>query len=342
MEAENMKMGIFGNGKTILQSRHGQCRLPPEGSREAVNHSVRHEQQPKRNGPFRLSGPWENRMEKGLKMKNRISVIIATLSLIVFLPKGASAFDWGLRFGLHDMYVKKELSHTRGVLVGFLFEHETKSGYSFFGSIDVLVDNDKDELDPDHVSVWYMSTYYIKKQAKSWGKDSSLNWYLDGSARRNTVSSVEKTVKLMPGIKTEFNGKNAYGGIKLVAGYYMHEIDDDVPELYGYGREWLNNTTFGFSLGADGRIDLGKKFALYGAVQHWRDADEWLENFASFEVIYDSGALIKGSKIVFHAEYNEWNLDPYANMPLDDPDYVPVLPWNSDRFIRISIDIPFG
>lgn len=281
-------------------------------------------------------------MKRGFTIKNRVFFIIASFFLISHVSVPANAFDWALRFGLHDMYVKKELSHTRGVHVGFLFDHETRSGYSMFGSVDLLVDNDKDELDPDHVPVWLMSMFYIKKQATDWGKSSSLNWYLDASGRRNTASSVEKTIKIMPGIKTEFNGKNAYGGIKLVAGYYMLEIDDDVPEIYGYGREWLNNTTFGFSLGADGSVDLGRSFELYGVAQHWRDADEWLENYFAFEVRYDSGALIKGSKIVFHAEYNEWNLDPYANLPLADPDYIPVLPWNSDRFIRISIDIPFG
>ncbi len=275
-------------------------------------------------------------------MNNRALNTVTLVFLILCVSASASASDWSLRLGLHDLYVDKAQSHTRGLNAGVIFDHQWKSGYSLYFSFDLLVDNDKDELDPDHVPVWAMGKLYGNKKAVGWGKNSSLNWYLDGSGKRNTVSSIEKTVKLMPGIKTDFNGKNAYAGIMLVAGYYMFEIDDDVPELFGYTRETLNNTVFAFSLGADGRIDLGRLWALYGSAQVWRDSSEWLETQYHFEVRFDSTALIKGSRIVLHAEYAKWTLDPYANMPLDDPDYIPVLPWNSDRFVRLSIEIPLG
>jgi hypothetical protein len=275
-------------------------------------------------------------------MRNTLITAIASASLTSCLLSQAGAQDWGMRFGLHDLYVDVEESHTRGVHVGAEITYETKSKILMHGSGEILFDNDKDELDSHHVPIWARSTYFAQRKAIDCGKNLSLLWYLDAAGRWNTTSSIEKTVKIMPGIRPEFSTENFRGGLKLVAGYYRFEIDDDVPKERGYSRDTLNNAVFGFSLGADAKVDLGKNISLYSLVQVWRDADQWLESRFHFEVRFDSGKLIKGSSIVLHAELNEWDLDPYANRPLEDPDYVPLLPWNDDRYLQIYIFIPFG
>ena len=181
-------------------------------------------------------------------MTHSRAAIILLVSCFCLSPS-VSAQNWTVRTGVHDLYVQKEESHTRGVHAGFVWKPKTPSEWSLVASTDLLVDADKDELDPDHFPVWGMSEFYARKGIVGLGKNGSLNFLGEGLGRRNTASSFEFGVRLMSGVAAELDTKRFRGGVKVLAGLHYLELDDDVPKTRGYTRDDLRNATFAGSLG---------------------------------------------------------------------------------------------
>ncbi|MEC4727485.1 hypothetical protein HWQ46_18225 [Shewanella sp. D64] len=264
-----------------------------------------------------------------------------TTILISVVSFNVSALDWRIAFGGHDFIVEQESSHTFGVDVNFSFAHLTESNILLTGYIDVLVDHDKDKLDPDHIPIWFMSNYMAKGELFTLSLNSTLMWEVELDGKRNTVSSVEKQVKLFPAISYEYSTEAFFVAVKGAAGYYFLEIDDDVPRLRGYDREDFQNKTGAYSFAANTRVALGEVIDLSLSAQHWNDGDEWLENQYGITLIYDSHSWVKDSYLILSVEYTEYNLEPYAKMSVDDPGYLAILPWNNDTLVRLYIDMPW-
>ncbi|PHQ76665.1 MAG: hypothetical protein COB74_01215 [Shewanella sp.] len=271
----------------------------------------------------------------------KFTLIFTVLCLSLASTFSAKALDWRIAFGAHDIIVEQADSDTLGVGATFSLSHLTQSNILLIGSVDVFVDHDKDKLDPDHIPIWFSSNFRVKGELLRLSADSAFQWEVEASSRRNTVSSVEKQLKLFPGIGYEYDTKNFFAAVKVGAGYYFLEIDDDVPRMRGYDRGDFQNQTGAYTLAADTRFSLGSSFELSAAIQHWNDGSEWLENRYSVALNYAANTWVEDSVFVVSVEHTEYNLDPYAKVAVDDPDYLPILPWDKDTLVRVYIDMPW-
>ena len=89
----------------------------------------------------------------------------------------ADADEWRYWFGAHDFAVPDVGSRTYGITGGVSVDTQTKAGRHFVGSLDLFVDHDKDELDPDHIPIrWDL---HLGSDGKLWQGRPDVCW-LDG------------------------------------------------------------------------------------------------------------------------------------------------------------------
>ena len=78
------------------------------------------------------------------------------LGVLLLLATGAvEAADWRYSVGIHDYNVPDVDSHTYGIDATVSMDERTESGRHTFASADVFVDHDQDDLDPDHIPIWW-------------------------------------------------------------------------------------------------------------------------------------------------------------------------------------------
>ncbi|MBL4912668.1 hypothetical protein L2719_09720 [Shewanella schlegeliana] len=276
-------------------------------------------------------------------MNNQSQLFIAVLGIVGSgLAANAQATDWRVAFGAHDTIVDQADSHTLGAHAGFYAAHKTQSDLLWQGEIDIFIDDDKDKLDPDHIPIWFQSAFSVDGNLYRFSEVMNLQWQVTLEGKRNTVSSIEKQAKLFPGIVARYDSDRVYAGFEVAAGYYMLEIDDDVPRERGYDREDFQNKTTAYSVAFDTRLPLGDSFDIYAKAQTWNDGSDWLENKISGIVSYRLDGWIEDSKIQLSVEHSEYNLDPYDNRDKNSPDYLAILPWDRDTLVRIYVDMPWG
>lgn len=278
---------------------------------------------------------------------NKIRWLLLFIFLLISATPTAHAADWRMTLGGHDFIVEQADSHTFGVGIGVLAAHETGSNILLSGRVSTYFDVDNDELDPDHIPIWFQSDFLASGKLAELSERIAMKWFVGLDDRRNTVSSVEKQHKLMTGIDMGFYAKAYEIGVKASAGYYFLEIDDDVPRMRGYEWGGLRNETLAGSLQLYAGMGLGSCVDLHVFAQQWHDGDDWLENKFVVTFAYDAnhwlkGGWFEGGQLVLDIEHTEYNLAPYDNRLTDDPDYLPILPWDNDTFVRVYIDFPLS
>lgn len=277
---------------------------------------------------------------------------IKSLLLVFYLPflcfaSTVHAVEWRMTLGAHDFIVEQADSHTFGAGVGLFVSHTTESSVFLSGRINTYFDIDNDELDPDHIPIWFQSDFIAEGKLADLSERVFIDWFVGLDDRRNTVSSVEKLQKLMPGVNIGWNNQAYVIGVNTSVGYYFLEVDDDVPRNRGYGRGGLRNETSAASVQVYTRIDVGENADLSISAQQWHDGDDWLENKYVMAFTYNAkrwleGSWFEGGLLVFDIEHTEYNLDPYDNRPKNYPDYLPILPWDNDTFVRAYVDFPLN
>lgn len=250
------------------------------------------------------------------------------------------AADWKMNLGAHDFFVAQENSHTFGAGIGFFVSHTTSNDILLSANFDTFLDVDVDQLDEDHIPIWFTSKLLSKGAITALSENTSLNWLMTFDSKTNTVSSIEQQFKVMPGLNLEYSSSAFSIGSALLAGYYFLEIDDDVPKQRGYSRHDLQNKSAAISLSADIRFALTESLQMTAYVQQWHDGDIWLENQYAISLSYNSNLWITDSKIIVSAEHTKYNLDPYDNQSQNAPDYQPILAWDNDTMIRAYINFP--
>ncbi|NBI52896.1 hypothetical protein EIZ48_09940 [Photobacterium alginatilyticum] len=273
--------------------------------------------------------------------------LLLVIAFLLGYTTSAYAVNWRMTLGGHDFIVEQADSHTFGVGIGVLASHATSSNILLSGRINTYFDIDNDELDPDHIPIWFQSDFLVSGKLANLSEQLAMDWFVGLYDRRNTVSSIEKQHKLMPGIDVGLNAKAYEIGVKASAGYYFLEIDDDVPRTRGYERGGLRNETSAGSLQLYAGVGLGSSVDLHVFAQQWHDGDDWLENKLVVTFAYDANHWLKGGwfgdgQLVLDIEHTEYNLAPYDNRLADDPDYLPILPWDNDTFVRVFIDFPLS
>ena len=265
---------------------------------------------------------------------SRLLILISTFTTPLY------AADWKMNLGAHDFVVAQENSHTFGAGIGLSVSHTTNRDILLTANFDTFLDMDIDQLDEDHIPIWFTSQFSAEGLIRALSKNTSVNWLMTFDSKTNTVSSVEQQFKLMPGINIGYNSRTFSIGSAFLAGYYFLEIDDDVPKQRGYTRHDLQNKSAAASLIADMHFALADNLEFYASAQQWHDGDTWLENQYALSLSYNANSWINDSKIIISAEHSKYNLDPYANQPQNAPDYQPILAWDNDTMIRAYINFP--
>jgi hypothetical protein len=259
----------------------------------------------------------------------RFSRVSALVTLIA-CASSSEAADWRYAIGIHDFAVPDVDSHTYGLDASASIDRRTQSDRHWAGSVDLFLDRDKDDLDPDHIPIWWQ--VHLGTDADFWRADAvHLGWTADINTRMNTVSSIERQITALPKLVAGFDGTRVRTSLQAGAGWFFLEIDDDVPKTRGYDRDDFRNSEVAYTLMADGSIKIGTSWTLSGQAQQWWDSHQWLQTVFKAAVTLDAGNSRPGSAFALSADYNHYNLDVYSR-----PDLAPILPWDDDLLIRLS------
>ena len=249
----------------------------------------------------------------------------------------SAADDWRYSVGIHDFAVPDVNSDTYGINGSISVDKHTASGRHVYGSAVVYVDRDKDDLDPDHIPIWWQLHAGTDGDFRQ-GEHTRLGWNANVDTRMNTVSSVEREIFAMPALVAGYDSNMFQASAQAAAGWFFLEIDDDVPKSRGYVREErsdFRNNALAYSLAADVTLKLGSSFSAYGQAQEWWDSHDWLQTHYKVALRMAVGqSHERGSEFVLSADFNEYNLDPYFRPNVG----IPVLPWDNDVMIRLSYD----
>lgn len=239
-----------------------------------------------------------------------------------------------MTYGAHDLYVHEQESHTFGADIGIIANKVTNSGTLLNGSLTVFLANNKDKLDPDYDPIWYIADAQVTGDLYPMTSNTGLDWLARLDIKNNTVSGIEKQHKLFAGIGLHHTTPTVNLNLKTLVGYYLSEIDDDVPWRAGYAVDDLSNKTTACSLIAESKVKLNSKMDAYARVQQYRDNDQWLENQYALILNHDTTSYIDKSTLTLSMEHSKYNLDPYQKIGLP-----PILPWSSDTLIRLYISV---
>ena len=263
------------------------------------------------------------------------------LLAFVYVPCGnAQEAQWQYRFGIHDFNV--EDSDTFGINGAVYAQYQVSNYAVFSGMFEVFVDHDKDKLDPDHIPVWFKSAYDIGGNLYHFTPSWSLDWEIELQGKRNTVSSVEKQIKLFPALAAQYQGGWISAEFKTGVGYYFLEIDDDVPRLRGYDRGDFGHDSLAYTLMLRSEMDISKEVSLALRVQSWNDEESTtLEDQWAVALNVDTDKWVSDSHVTLSIEHTEYNLDFYAKVDLNDPNYLPIIPWDRDTLIQLSFVRPW-
>jgi hypothetical protein len=250
--------------------------------------------------------------------------------LLTAVASVSDAADLRYAIGIHDFIVSDANSNTYGLNVSASLDKRTQAGLHLDGSVNVFLDRDEDDLDPDHIPIWWQ--VHFGSDGDFWRSNAMhVGWTADVNARKNTVSSIERETTALPKLVAGYDAANFESSLRAGAGWYFLEIDDDVPRTRGYQRGDLHNGELGYTLGADATMKLGASWTVSGQAQQWWDRHQWLQTVLTAAARVETVHWRKGSEFVLSADYNHYNLDVYSR-----PGLQPILPWNDDLLIKLS------
>ncbi|OQX60085.1 MAG: hypothetical protein B5M52_01155 [Helicobacteraceae bacterium 4484_230] len=192
-----------------------------------------------------------------------------------------SAVEYKVSAGLHDFVVidivndvpadriSAGTSHTFGINTAIYVKHQMERGIKFLAKAEALLDNDKDHLDPDHISIWFDFLLDINGPVYSINDNHSFCRYVSADNKQNTVSCIEREVRQHFGLGYEF----AKGGLTLdinaYTGFYYIEIDDDTPVARGYTRQNTDDGEASHMFQIKGQYDFNKDWSVRADVRRY-------------------------------------------------------------------------
>lgn len=260
----------------------------------------------------------------------KYSLLACATFMSLCCSPAAFAWDWRVETGVHDFIVNQADSHTPGINATFSLIHPFGSKSKLMGDIALYYDHDKDKLDPDHIPIWFSSSYLLSQEWLRLSPYTSFGGQLMLSGRRNTVSGIEKQFKVFPGMAVSYDDGRIMANVDLSFGYYLMELDDDVPKTAGYHRGEFSHDAGAFSAGIATHLQLSQSFAFIGSARNWHDGNDWLEYRYSGGFTLHHSAWQPGTLLQLEAVYHQYNLAPYNRGD------VPILPWNRDLKLQLG------
>jgi len=268
----------------------------------------------------------------------KLSRAFAVLFFASAASSGVAQEDWRYSVGVHDFVVPDVNSQTYGLNGGVSLDKRNDSGRHLFGSVDVFLDHDKDHLDNDHIPIWWQ--IHLGSDGDFWRANRMrIGWTADINTRMNTVSSIERQITALPAFVAGYDGQILRASLEAGAGWFFLEIDDDAAREQGYDRSELRNSTFAYAATAKLALKLGESWTISGRARGWWDRyNTPLESQYQAALRVDASSWIGGGSmkqpaLVLSADYYKYNLDVYNR-----PNAPPVLRWNDDLMIRLSLE----
>jgi len=257
--------------------------------------------------------------------------------LLASAATGSAAADWRYSVGVHDFFVPDVDSHTPGLNGSVSVDKRTDSGRHLFGSLELFLDHDTDHLDSDHIPVWWQ--FHFGTDGNFWRENRTrFGWTANIDTRMNTVSSVERQMTALPALVAGYDGPRLQASLEAGLGWFFLEIDDDAASEQGYDRSNLRNTTFAYAATGRLALKLSESWAISAFARKWWDSQRELETQYQAALRMDASRWLgKGSlkqpALVLSADYYRYNLDVYNH-----PDGPPVLRWDDDLMLRLSLE----
>lgn len=267
----------------------------------------------------------------------RLARILAGL-VFALAASASAAADWRYTVGVHDFFVPDVDSHTYGLNGSVSVDSRTTSGRHLFGSVEIFLDRDKDHLDPDHIPVWWQ--LHLGSDGDFWrGDRGRVGWTANIDTRINTASGIERQITALPALVGGYDGRTFQASLETGVGYFFLEIDDDAPQLQGYDRSGLRNTTFAYAATGRLALKLSESWAVSGMARTWWNNQGTLETQYRAALRMDarnwfSGGSMKQPALILSADYYRYNLDIY-----NKPNLPPVLRWDDDLMIRLQLEV---
>jgi hypothetical protein len=284
-------------------------------------------------------------------MKKRLSVLVASL----LLSSSVSALEWGMSAGMHDFVVQDIVndtaadgisagdSHTLGVNVGVYLNHTNDYGVNFLAKGEAFLDHDKDELDPDHIPVWFKFLIGANGPMITMNENHSFKWYVEMDNRQNTVSCIEREIRQNYGVGYEFKSGGFKFDINGYLGFYYIELDDDTPVARGYTRMQTDDGEAANMLEIAMRYEFDKHWVIDARVKDYNTNAGYtkLETDYIALVSYKSDWWGEGTSLNLNIEYNKYD---FSRFTLDNPatEGRPIVPFDNDMLVQAYVTIPFG
>lgn len=235
-------------------------------------------------------------------------------------------------------YIESGTSHTLGLNTAVWIQHKTPSGISFTGKAQVLLDRDKDELDKDHLPVWFDFLLDIDGEIYKPNDTNSFKWYIYLDNKQNTVSCIERQVRQHIGAGWQYRDDDFMFALNGYLGFYYIEIDDDTPGARGYSRNELDNGEASNVFEAELAYKITPAWSSYANLKRYSANAGFseLETDLKLLVSYHDAIsfLAKGSSLNLQIKYNSYNFKEFNIHPLT------VLPWDSDSIVELYIKTP--
>ncbi len=282
-------------------------------------------------------------------MQNKIVQSALFATVLLSAPLSAMEFEWSV--GVHDLVVqdiKNDLvtdgissgdSHTFGINTAIYVHHTTQSGINLNAKAEVFLDNDQDELDPDHIPIWFDFSFYVDGEMYKINENNQLTWLIKMDNRQNTVSCVEREVRQHLGLGYEYHKGGFTFDANLLAGFYYIEFDDDTPVARDYTREDTDDGEASHVYMLDAKYVFSKDLSVFAEYRHYAAnmGAATLEDNVNALVSY-MGSNLFGEGTGFHlkAKYVKYDISRFYR----DSVGIDIVPFDNDTLIQAYVTIP--
>jgi len=276
-----------------------------------------------------------------------------TKSSLLFAPLltiSLNGMDFQATFGLHDFmvnniktdgypaHIKDGTSHTFGVDAGIWIRHTTPSDINFLAKAEVFLDRDKDELDEDHIPVWFDFLVDVDGPMYKINERNRLLWYVLIDNKQNTVSCIEREIRQHIGVGWEFHTQKFKVALNTYLGFYYIEIDDDTPKQRGYTRMELDDGEASNAFELETSYSFTQDWSIYAKAKRYSANAGFEELETNYELLLSySGEnfLVEHSTLNLNIKNVQYNFDRF-NVHSD----LTALPWDNDTLIKVYLSMP--
>ncbi len=235
-------------------------------------------------------------------------------------------------------HIKDGTSHTLGLNVGFWVKHTTPSHINILAKAEAFLDNDKDELDKDHLPIWFDFLLDIDGPVHTVDEHNAFKWYIYLDNKQNTVSCIEREVRQHVGIGYTYTNKGFSTSINGYLGFYYIEIDDDTPSDRGYTRSQTDDGEASNVFEIEAKYIFNDHWWIYANFKHFaaNTGAEVLEDNANLHIVYEkAGFLTEGTSLNLKVKYVKYNLERFQ-----EEHTLSILPWDNETLLQAYVTIP--